>query len=104
MDDENLLNADQVAMLLGVNRHWVRDHCTRALPIIPHNKLGRKVRFEREEIPRFIRECRGESPYVGTERKSGLILSFYAGFLLRMSTTFENCSTAFRCASGIVCI
>jgi len=62
MDDENLLNADQVAMLLGVNRHWVRDHCTRALPIIPHNKLGRKVRFEREEILRFIRECRESRP------------------------------------------
>lgn len=51
---ETLLDAAEVATILGVSRQWIRDHTTRIEPIIPHVRMGRKVRFRLADIKRFI--------------------------------------------------
>ena len=60
--EEELIDSDETASLLGVTVNWVRDHTTRRQPIVPHVKMGRKIRFERVEVLRFIRECRESRP------------------------------------------
>jgi excisionase family DNA binding protein len=60
--EDCLIGSDEVAKLLGVTVNWVRDHTTRREPIVPHVKLGRKILFERDEVVRFIRECRESRP------------------------------------------
>jgi len=59
---EELIDSNETARLLGVTVNWVRDHTTRRQPIVPHVKMGRKIRFERVELMRFIRECRESRP------------------------------------------
>ncbi len=53
-----LLTMKDVAEMLGVSVAYVKDHCTRQLPRIPHINLGtgnRALRrFEREQIIKFI--------------------------------------------------
>jgi hypothetical protein len=51
---EELLDAAPVAKILGVSLQWIKDHTTRIEPIIPHIRLGRKIRFRRADIERFI--------------------------------------------------
>jgi hypothetical protein len=60
--EKSLVDAAEVARLLKVKVQWVRDHTTRVQPILPHVKLGRKVRFEPLEVQRFVREHREERP------------------------------------------
>ena len=50
----DLLDASNVAKILGVTEQWVRDHTTRIEPIIPHVRMARKVRFRPADIRRFI--------------------------------------------------
>ena len=50
--DACLLNADQVAQILGVPRSWVYSH----LDQLPTIRLGRYVRFRRSDIERFIEQ------------------------------------------------
>lgn len=57
---DDLLNYQDVARMLSVNVAWVKNHCTRIEPFLPHAKLGEgknaKRRFKREDILRFIEE------------------------------------------------
>jgi len=58
---ESLIDAAEVAALLKVKVQWV-NHTTRVQPILPHVKLGRKIRFEPQEVLRFVREHRESRP------------------------------------------
>jgi len=53
-DAARLLEAREVAALLGVNERWVREHTRRGE--IPHVRLGRYVRYRRESIMAWIEE------------------------------------------------
>jgi hypothetical protein len=59
-DPDDLLNGREVATMLGVDVSWVKNHCTRVEPLLPHIKLGigknAKRRFKREHILQFIEE------------------------------------------------
>lgn len=57
---DDLINAHEVASMLSVSVSWVKDHCTRVKPFLPHVRLGggRYInrRFKREHILKFIEE------------------------------------------------
>jgi predicted DNA-binding transcriptional regulator AlpA len=55
-DDDNLLNARQVAERLGVSERWVRDHTTRRAPRIRGVKLGMMMRYRRADIDFFLQK------------------------------------------------
>jgi predicted DNA-binding transcriptional regulator AlpA len=59
LDPDRLLDTDDVAAMLGVSTIWVRQHSngTRQ-PTIPSVKIGRCVRFIREEVLEFIKSMR----------------------------------------------
>jgi excisionase family DNA binding protein len=48
----------EVAEWLGVTVSWVLDHASRRKPQLESVKLGKLVRFRREDVEDFIRECR----------------------------------------------
>jgi excisionase family DNA binding protein len=59
---EELLTVDDVATLLKVSRSWVYER-TRARNShprerLPHIKIGKYVRFDRQAIRRFLERCR----------------------------------------------
>ena len=56
---ERLLTAKEVAQdWLGVSVAWVLDHSSgRRAPHLPSVKLGKAVRFRREDVEQFIAEC-----------------------------------------------
>lgn len=54
---ERLLTPKEVAEFLSVSVPWVLDHASRRRPLLPSVKLGKAVRFRREEVEEFIREC-----------------------------------------------
>jgi predicted DNA-binding transcriptional regulator AlpA len=52
-----LMSLDEVAVMLGVSRAWVRDHATRRNPRIPVVRLGGKraiLRFRPADLETFI--------------------------------------------------
>jgi hypothetical protein len=55
-----LLTPREVADILSVDVSWVKNHCTRIKPFLPHIRLGggryATRRFKREDILRFIDE------------------------------------------------
>jgi excisionase family DNA binding protein len=51
---EKLLNTDDTAKMLGVKTSWVRMAVFRKK--IPYVKLGRLVRFKREDLEKFIKD------------------------------------------------
>jgi excisionase family DNA binding protein len=55
-DDEpiQVLTADELARLLGVNRKTIYDAATR--DEIPHRRLGRRLIFERGAVLRWLRQ------------------------------------------------
>jgi hypothetical protein len=57
---DDLLDMHDVAQMLSVNISWVKNHCTRIKPLLPHTKLGygrgAKRRFKREDILKVIEE------------------------------------------------
>jgi excisionase family DNA binding protein len=53
---ERLLNATQIADLLGVPTTWVREHARAGT--IPHYRLGRYVRFKEAEVLAWVETCR----------------------------------------------
>ncbi len=69
-DDEPLLNARQVAVRLGVSARWVRDHTTRRSPRIRGVKLGRLMRYRKQDVETFMRELNTTSSFPG--RRSGV--------------------------------
>jgi len=55
---EKLLTPKAVAEWLEVSVSWVLDHASgRRRPYLPSVKLGKAVRFQREDVQRFIEEC-----------------------------------------------
>ena len=55
---EHLMAAKEVAQWLGVSIAWVLDHSSgRRAPYLPSVKLGKVVRFRREDVQKFIAEC-----------------------------------------------
>jgi excisionase family DNA binding protein len=54
--ESDLLTPGQVARRLQVSSAWVRDHATRKTPRLPAVKMGKLLRFRREDVDRFIRE------------------------------------------------
>ena len=55
-DPDRLLTPDDIAKWLGVKCKWVIEHTTRYEPIIPHVRIGRAVRFRRDDVERFLSE------------------------------------------------
>jgi len=55
---ESLLTPKAVGEWLGVSVSWVLDHASgRRRPHLPSVKLGKAVRFRREDVEKFIQEC-----------------------------------------------
>lgn len=53
-----LLTSAQVADWLSVSRNWVVDHARGVnRPVLPSVKLGKLVRFRREDVEAFVVEC-----------------------------------------------
>ena len=53
---DRLLTAAEVAELLSVPERWVREH-TRS-GSIPHVRLGRYVRYVRDDVLAWVTECK----------------------------------------------
>ncbi len=50
-----LLTVSEVARLLKVPKSWVYDHVRpSAQPLLPHAKLGKYLRFRRQDIEDFL--------------------------------------------------
>jgi excisionase family DNA binding protein len=56
VNDDRLLTADEIAELLSVPPTWVREQTRTGT--IPHVRLGRYVRFEREAVVAWLEEQR----------------------------------------------
>jgi excisionase family DNA binding protein len=55
---ERLLTPKAVAEWLEVSAGWVLDHASgRRRPVLPSVKLGKSVRFRRDEVEKFIDQC-----------------------------------------------
>lgn len=55
---EKLLTPKTVAEWLDVSVSWVLDHASgRRRPHLTSVKLGKAVRFRREDVERFIEDC-----------------------------------------------
>jgi excisionase family DNA binding protein len=54
---ERLLTVREVAQWLQVSEAWVRDHASRRRPVLPSVKLGKSLRFRREDVEDFIQTC-----------------------------------------------
>jgi excisionase family DNA binding protein len=54
---ERLMTPAEVAEMLSVSVPWVLDHASRRRPMLPSVKLGKAVRFRRDEVEQFVREC-----------------------------------------------
>jgi len=53
---EKLLTPREVASWLDVSVDWVQDHATTKEPRIPSLRMGKLLRFRREEVEAFIAE------------------------------------------------
>jgi excisionase family DNA binding protein len=57
-----LLSTEDVAKWLQVSKAWVTSHANgNRRPSLPSVKLGKCVRFRREDIERFIQQCEREA-------------------------------------------
>ena len=55
---ELLLKPKEVANWLSMTPAWVLDHSSgRRAPHLPSVKLGKAVRFRREDVEKFIEDC-----------------------------------------------
>lgn len=54
----SLMEAADVAKWLGVSEQWVRDHGTKREPRLKSVRVGRLLRFRREDVEEFIARCR----------------------------------------------
>ena len=53
---ERLLDAKAIAERLGVPESWVRESARSGA--IPHVRLGRYVRFDLDDVERWIEDCK----------------------------------------------
>jgi len=51
---EKLLTPREVAPWLDVSVDWVQDHATTKEPLVPSVRIGKLLRFRREDIEEFI--------------------------------------------------
>jgi excisionase family DNA binding protein len=56
---KQVLNADEVAELLRVNRKTVYEYAGRGA--IPHRRLGARLLFSRAAVMRWLEACSGRS-------------------------------------------
>lgn len=56
MNDKEVLNADELAALLGVDRKTVYDYAARGQ--IPHRRLGRRFLFSRTAVMAWLATCK----------------------------------------------
>lgn len=54
----SLLEASDVAKWLGVSERWVREHGTKRESRLKSIRVGRLLRFRREDVEDFIARCR----------------------------------------------
>lgn len=59
---EQLMTPEQVAELLHVTVSWVVEHCSRRRPSLPHFRLGKQLRFDRNRIQDFLVEFAHGTP------------------------------------------
>jgi excisionase family DNA binding protein len=55
-DPDQLLTVEDVARRLQISPAWVRDHATRKQPRLPVVRVGKLLRFRREEIEKWIED------------------------------------------------
>lgn len=56
--NDKLLTVGEVAKWLAISPAWIRDHASgRRNPKLPRVKLGKSLRFRREDVERFIEQC-----------------------------------------------
>jgi excisionase family DNA binding protein len=53
------LCAEELARYLGVNRKTVYEYAARN--VIPHQRLGRRIVFSREQVVAWLGACKGSS-------------------------------------------
>jgi excisionase family DNA binding protein len=64
-----LLTVGEVARLLKVPPSWIYEHVRpSSRPLLPHVKLGKYLRFRRQDIEDFL-ACKCEGPVVYESRK-----------------------------------
>ncbi len=65
-----LLTVSEVARLLKVPKSWVYDHMRpSSRPLLPHVKLGKYLRFRRQDIENFLAcQCEGAVVYDSRQR------------------------------------
>jgi excisionase family DNA binding protein len=55
-DPDQLLTVEDLARRLQISTGWVRDHATRKRPRLPVVRVGKLLRFRREEIEKWIED------------------------------------------------
>lgn len=53
------MNAEELAVFLGVNRKTVYEYAARN--VIPHQRLGRRMVFSREQVVAWLGACKAAS-------------------------------------------
>lgn len=56
LEIESFLTPEQPAEMFQVSEDWVQAHCSRRSPRLPCVKVGKLLRFRRDDINRFIAE------------------------------------------------
>ena len=51
---DNLLTIEELCLILNLKKSWIMDHVTRIKPIIPHIRMGKKIRFKRERVMEWL--------------------------------------------------
>jgi hypothetical protein len=59
---DKLLTPQEVCQWLDVTMNWLYDHTTRSQPIVPHVRMGKVIRFRRNDVAEFIERQRMEKP------------------------------------------
>lgn len=54
--EKEVLNADELAALLGVDRKTIYDYAARG--VIPHRRLGRRYLFSRAAVVSWLGACK----------------------------------------------
>lgn len=54
---DDLISEEDLMKWLSVDRQWLADHRTRVLPIIPHIRLGKTIRYSRSRISAWLGGC-----------------------------------------------
>jgi len=69
-DADLLLTVSEVARLLKVPKSWVYDHVRPfARPLLPHVKLGKYLRFRRQDLEDFLAcQCEGTVVYESSQQ------------------------------------